>query len=276
MIVGKQGWLYYDNGTHLGMVGARPREGEIGRWTAQIDQWTRAIAKGGASFYLLIPPDKERVYPEYAPSWYVPSPNPPAEQLVRGAQARGLENVLYLLPEILRAKAENPPAYGPHDTHWTGPAAHAAYLALVEKLRTTDSPISAWPLDRYRRIYSTAEDLQHMLGIQGRLTASPFPLLNHLETVEKVQQTLLTEKQDSQSSYIAELGNAEGPTLLFIGDSFSAALLPVLQPHFRRIVFCHHQDGIFRPDLIDRFAPDVVVLEVVERDLVHLFRTASR
>jgi len=277
VLVGRQGWLYLDNGTHLGMVGALPRKGEIDRWAAQIDQWTRAVAKGGGQFYLLIPPDKERVYPEYAPNWFVPLPNPPAEQLMRGAQARGLENVLYLLPEILRAKSESPPAYGPHDTHWTGHAAHAAYLALAEHLRTTDSPISAWPLVRYTRLsMNPEEDLKKMLGFNGWNTALPFPLLNHPETVTRVQKTWLTEKQDSRSSFIAELGNADGPTLLLIGDSFSAALLPVLQPHFRRIIFSHSQEGIFRSDLIDRFAPDVVVLEVVERDLVPMLRIATK
>ena len=272
VIVGKQGWLYYDNGTHLGMVGALPRKGEIDRWTAQIDQWTRAVAKGGGHFYLLIPPDKERVYPEYAPSWHVPLPNPPAEQLTRAAETRGLENVLYLLPEMLRVKSESPPAYGPYDTHWTGHAAHAAYLALAEHLRTTDSPIAAWPLARYTRSYKTRDDLQLMLGIQGWITAAPFPMLHHHETATRMKTTPLT----ATSRFMDNPGNADGPVILFTGDSFNVALLPVLQPHFRRIIFAHHNDGIFRSDLIDRFAPDVVVLEVVERDVVQLLRKATK
>jgi len=279
VIVSRQGWLYLDNGTHLGMVGARTlvRAGEIDRWTAQIDRWTRAVAKNGGHFYLLIPPDKERVYPEYAPSWYVPQPNTPAEQLARAAQARGLENFIYLLPEILRVKSESPPAYGPHDTHWTGNAAHAAYLALADHLRTTDSPISAWPIDRYTGSYKTAEDLQLMLGITEWIAKAPFPLLHHPETVKKVKTVWLTEKQAAQSPFMTETGNSDGPVLLLVGDSFRGALLPVLQPHFRRIISTHYTDqGIFRQDLIDRFAPDVVVLEVVERDLVPLLRKATK
>jgi len=68
-------------------------------------------------------------------------------------------------------------------------------------------------------------------------------------------------------------GHSDGPVLLFIGDSFRHALLPALQPHFRRIISVyHHDDGSFRPDIIDRFAPDVVVLEVVERNVGKVFR----
>jgi len=276
VIIGKKGWLYFDNGTHLGMVDCLPKEGEIDRWTAQIDQWTRAVAKGGGHFYLLIPPDKERVYPENTPKWYAPPQPLPAEQLVRGAQARGLKNVLYFLPEMLRTKSESPPAYGPLDTHWTGPAAHAAYLVLAEHLRTTDSPIDVWPIDRYMQFFMAEEGLERMLGIKGLITAPPHPLLKHPETDKRVQKTWLTEKQDSQSPYMVESGNADGPVLLFIGDSFAGALLPVLRPHFRRIVFSHHQDGSFRPDLIEQFSPDVVILEVVERDLEKFFRTATK
>ena len=272
VIVGKQGWLYYDNGTHLGMVGALPRKGEIDRWTAQIDQWTRAVAKGGGHFYLLIPPDKDRVYPEYAPSWYVPPPIPPAEQLVLGPQARGLKNVLYFLPEMLRVKAENPPAYGPLDTHWTGPAAHAAYLALADHLRTTNSPIGVWPLDCYTRSSQPEQGLDRMLGMTGFITAAPFPVLNHPETASRIQETLL-----SGTRVMDNPGNADGPVLLLIGDSFRGALLPVLQPHFRRIISAHYNyEGSFRQDLIDQFAPDVVILEVVERGVVQLFRTATK
>jgi hypothetical protein len=50
-------------------------------------------------------------------------------------------------------------------------------------------------------------------------------------------------------------------------DSFSNEILPMLYPHFSRIVLAHNQDGAWRPDLIDRFKPDVVILEVVEHGL---------
>ena len=50
-------------------------------------------------------------------------------------------------------------------------------------------------------------------------------------------------------------------------DSYSNELLPFLYPHFSRIVLSHDQDGFWRPDLIDRFKPDIVVLEVVEPGL---------
>jgi hypothetical protein len=37
--------------------------------------------------------------------------------------------------------------------------------------------------------------------------------------------------------------------------------------HFSRIILAHNQDGFWRPDLIARFKPDIVILEVLESGL---------
>jgi hypothetical protein len=50
-------------------------------------------------------------------------------------------------------------------------------------------------------------------------------------------------------------------------DSFSNELLPFMYSHFSRIILAHNQDGFWRPDLIGRFKPDIVILEVLESGL---------
>jgi Ca2+-binding RTX toxin-like protein len=52
--------------------------------------------------------------------------------------------------------------------------------------------------------------------------------------------------------------------LLLLRDSFSLAMLPFLEGHFSRIVIAHNEDGFWRPDLVERFRPDVVISEVIE------------
>lgn len=59
-------------------------------------------------------------------------------------------------------------------------------------------------------------------------------------------------------------GHMSGPVLVMTGNSFSNACLPLFERSFIRIVFSHHQNGFFRPDLIERFKPDAVLLEVIE------------
>jgi hypothetical protein len=63
---------------------------------------------------------------------------------------------------------------------------------------------------------------------------------------------------------VIETGLTGKPVLLLVRDSFSLALVPFLESHFSRIVLVHLQDGFWRPDMVERFHPDVVISEVVE------------
>jgi len=66
---------------------------------------------------------------------------------------------------------------------------------------------------------------------------------------------------------VIDTGQAGKPVLLMTVDSFSTALLPFLYSHFSRLVIAHNQEGTWREDLIERFKPDLVVLEVIESGL---------
>jgi len=66
---------------------------------------------------------------------------------------------------------------------------------------------------------------------------------------------------------VIDTGELGKPTLMMTRDSFSNELLPMMYSHFSRIVLAHNQDGFWRADLIDRFKPDIVLLETIEPGL---------
>ena len=273
VIVGRHGWLFHDNGSHLGMSHTlQPLTDEdVAVWVAALAKRAKQAADVGAEFFVLSPPVKERVYPEHAPAWYADQgPATDAYRLRDGARDAGLDNVLYLLPEMQRVRIESPPAYTPFDTHWTGFGAYAGYRAVAQRLRETDSPIEEWPISRYQRLQTrqVPRDTALMLGIAGFVRPS-FPQFEHSETVRALKTTYLTDRHDWTGARVMETGNPEGPTLLMTGDSFSNEILPLLLPHFSRVVFAHHQDGFFRDDLLAQFNPDVVVIEVFEPGVRH-------
>jgi hypothetical protein len=273
VIVGERGWLFYDDGNQMGAARAAVplTPAETAAWVRTLSARTQRLADAGIPYLVLVPPVKERVYPEFAPDWFVDGgPATDALALGRAAQAAGHDNVEYLLPDLLRAKYESPPAYSRFDTHWTGFGAHRAYLALARRLADTDAAIEAWPIDRYRQLpaqQAKPRDLALMLGIAG-FVHQEYPQHEFAGIGREPKTVYLTERRDWTGDRVIETGRP-GPVLLWTGDSFSNELLPLLYPHFSKLIVSHNQEGYFREDLIEAYRPDVVVTEVLESGVRH-------
>ena len=80
VIVGKDGWLFHDDGLHLSFYrGRRLGETELAAIAKGFGDRTRQIAAAGSHFYALFPPYKPGIYPEKLPSdggEYLHSPRP--------------------------------------------------------------------------------------------------------------------------------------------------------------------------------------------------------
>lgn len=272
VVVGREGYLFFDTGTHLGAArNDPPMDGPAVRlWLSHLAGREEALKSQGIAYLVIAGPTKETVYPQFAPAWFGgPSPERPTVMLPRLAAASGAGDVLYLHQAVAEATREGLKTYSRHDTHWTGYAAYAAYAALIEKLHAmgvTDEPL---PFSRFEMTpdrKAGPKDLALMLGV-GSLVDVDFPHIANPAGLARSRVEFLTSKQDSSAPQVIETGEPDKPVLLMTRDSFSLELMPLLLPHFSRIVLAHNQDGFWRPDLVERFKPDVVVLETIEHGL---------
>ena len=273
VIVGRDGWLYYDDDTHMGAARNDPAliGPQVRNWLMTLAGRTEAVRAQGGAYLVIAPPAKDSVYPEHAPLWFHgPSPDRLTVVLPTLARESGAGEVLSLYPEVAAAKRDGEKVFSRHDTHWTGYGAYAGYVGLMTRLHAmglTDGPRprSMFVSQRLRgRLVPS--DLARMLGV-GSLVDLDFPHLVDPQAASRGRITYLTAKHDWTAPQVIDTGAVGKPTLLITRDSFSNELLPFLYPHFSRIVAAHDQDGMWRPDLIARFKPDVVVLEVVESGL---------
>ncbi len=108
-------------------------------------------------------------------------------------------------------------------------------------------------------------DLVFMLGIGDFVNVQGSEYVP--KTAATIQIQYLTERTDWASQKIIRTGLAGAPTLVILGDSYSQALLPYLEDTFGTIVWRHVQDGSFPKREIERYHPDVVLLEVQEAGL---------
>ena len=272
VIVGRDGWLFWDDDTHLGASrGDPPMTGsEIRDWLAGLAGRTEFLRARGIGYLVVTPPTKESIYPEHGPAWYPgPAPGRAAILLPRLAHDSEAGEVLYLQPAIALATKAGAATYSRHDTHWSGLGAYAGYVAIIDRLHAIGITDPPRPLSEYRVRNSAGHgprDLALMLGVASFVDLD-YPRLERRAGEFKIDTLYLTAKQDWTAPQVIDTHAVGKPVLLMTRDSFSNEMLQFLYPHFSRIIVAHDQDGFWRPELIDRFRPDIVVTEVVEPGL---------
>ncbi|MGA0606039.1 alginate O-acetyltransferase AlgX-related protein [Phenylobacterium sp. VNQ135] len=273
VIVGRDGWLFFDNGTHLGSARNDPAytDAQAGQWLAGLAGRTEALRARGATYLVVAAPDKETVYPELGPRWFKgPNLNRPAELLPALAASSQAGEVLYLHEALEQPTRWGLKTYTPNDTHWTGLGAYYGYAAVMRRLQALGVAEGPRPLDDFvevrERDPNKPRNLALMLGVASFVNVD-YPELADPAAEDRLRVTWLTPSQDWTQPRVIDTGQAGKPVLLMTMDSFSNAFLPFFYSHFSRIVLAHNQDGPWRDDLIERYQPDVVILEVVENGL---------
>ncbi|MBL8383578.1 MAG: hypothetical protein JNM90_10900, partial [Burkholderiales bacterium] len=156
--------------------------------------------------------------------------------------------------------------YDIYDTHWSGAGAHAAYVALMNRVAMDLPEMQAHPLSHFvpaNRGDAGPRDLARMLGFADRVRATQ---PQYASRPEHDPSRLLAMPLDGErrGPPVMLTDAPGGRTLLLLRDSFGVELLPFLKPHFSRIVVAHWNRGFWRADLVALHKPDVIVLETVE------------
>jgi alginate O-acetyltransferase complex protein AlgJ len=262
VLVGRDGRMFY-----LGEDAVRQSAGLLVRDRAVADTVDLIAAmngdleRRGIRFLVASPPNAATVYQGDLPDWAQNSGKRTEYDLfVDGLAAKGVETI-DLRPVMAAAKAwAEGPIYYRHDSHWTPRGALAAFNAVVEADGHPD-----WRLDPALVLAPLSirkgGDLARMLGDQDSVTEEAEEL-----KLPVAKKELLTPIP--WEDYV-QISGRPGPTVMIIGDSFTAAdFAPMLLQHVGRVVWIDHQHCRFDRAVIDRFRPDEVWWMPNERFLV--------
>jgi hypothetical protein len=280
-MLGKREWLFYRTGEAVSNYQNKIQFSQI-----QLDiiknnlfEQTIWLEKLGIRFYIIIPPDKNRVYPQYYPE-YIKK----VAQMGRGEQLASFIannqtliplNLIYPLKEMteisLLANDDDPEnlLYYKNDTHWNSYAAFLAYRKLMELIKRDFSDIreiNAENLKKNLIIYEKG-DLARGLGIPD-------------ENYKKVQyydlvpingfkyKTILKAYDDKTDLFHSITSNQNKKyKVLVIRDSFTIALLPFISETFGEVEYIGGRTIYPFQKKILEFKPDIVILEILERHI---------
>jgi alginate O-acetyltransferase complex protein AlgJ len=271
VLVGNRGWLFYISDVNWEFFRGKNRlsDAELRQWLDRMEKHRNWLAERGIQFLILAAPVKESIYPEYLPYWLRrEKAETQLDQIVRGAATRPGLTVIDVRKQLLERKRETA-VYQAFDTHWNDEGGFIAYTAIMQEIARRRPEIARLTRQSFElvpaRRRQIQQDLAQMLGIDLFVQPEcPVYIPRHLSTIDI---KYLTSKTDENSPQLITTGIPNTPKIILIRDSFSAAVLPYMEDTFGWLLVRHHQDGSFPQADIEKYRPDIVLLEAREAGL---------
>lgn len=268
IIVGKQGWLFYSKDEKfLADRGLDPfSEADLNAWENLLEKRWRWFADRGIPFLVVIPPDKQTIYPEYLPDDFRGFPTPSRlDQLIdRLRERHSPVQIVDLRPALLEAK-RHAQVYFKTDSHWNDEGVYAGYVALLEaigkalpKYRFVPQPRSNFVVTKATKMGDLAQQLD--LYFEYHETTDEWvrrDFVGRPKAFERLIQIPATDGPDPKA-----------PRLLTYNDSFTGPMVQFISANFSHVrYFWNPITEIIDPSPVKEARPDIVIHEFVERKL---------
>ncbi len=267
VIVGEDGFLYF-NDTLDSFLRENPlTDEEISSIGDALSNLTAYAAEHGAHLLFVCAPNKNTVYPEYMPARYRAVTSNAMSDLDRlHAYLDAETNVDFLdLRPVLTGAKEEHLLYHKRDSHWNGYGAHIAYEAIMEHLSLPTPDFSV--LER-SDITTHEGDLDRLL-YPGTVKYDDNTVYNY-----EGQYIYTSAFSTEMDMTITTRSAGDAGTLLCFRDSFASALLGDLAISFSQMQM--ERAIPYRLDLLETWTADVVIIEIVERNLRSLIGCDGR
>ena len=258
-----EAWLFYsetdDNSPVRGVQGLMEEypDSTLKRVSSNIKETTEQLEKRGKKYYFFVAPNKENIYREYLPDSVGIFDDKSREEKLIDKLKIDNENVIYAKEEVMKAK-EIGQLYYKHDTHWNDLGAFYGFKALMQKIEPEFKNFE-YEL-KFSEPHADNRDLARFLGIRNYFVDADAIVEYRKDSVVKVD----VEEKDGKKTKIATNNNpAINKTVMIIGDSYSWAMVPYLQKTFHKVV--NMERDVYKKSFIDRYDPDIIVVEAVER-----------
>lgn len=232
------------------------------------------------TFLVVIAPNKASIYPEKLPDAIHPlTEMSRLDQLNDYLRTHGIPETLDLRPALREARQQRD-VYYQRGTHWNEYGAYIAYETILNALSQSHPDVIPYPVNFFRFRYFSSNNAPRGgdIGLTGLIQANflaPEPSFFITRNTDDIVQKIKFPIPEGKAAYheISWIPASDLPSLMFFHDSFGyAALNDLLSLNFSRVSYLHRNVApeYLNPRALAAFAPDIVIYEVVERDLDRL------
>lgn len=265
---GKDGFLFYKGDGSVANYQNRFlfTEAELEKIKNNIIKRRKILAERGIQYYVMIAPDKNRIYGENYPDDYIRkyAKQGRAEQLVEYLKNNGID-IVYPLNAILEAKKEGT-LYFRLDTHWNNYAAFLGYTAMMQEVAKNNPDVKSLTFDDFVKesVPEKGGDLLGMLNIKLKEVEIPDNKVISLKKKTKYNYTYL-RNEDKKGVKIVNKNPLNNLRLLMLRDSFTSAMVPYFSETFSEAKYIWDHNFNANYEAIRTYKPDIVIHEIVER-----------
>lgn len=267
-LVGKENWLFTTNRhserNYLNLD--KFSEKDLKKVVDYIVSIDRYCKKHNKKFIFIICPDKNKIYGEYYPDYYIkniPDSQSRASQLISELNKRGIRTIY--LYDVLRANKTSDKTkllYWKNDTHWSKYGTYIAYKESISKaLNIEPIKISTKTVEKHKGDISSRRPIKY---------EDNTVYINPTVAQPNAQCKRITNKEHNELEECGDIicisKNRNNRKIVFYRDSFAINLIPFISEHYNSSEF--YWTHKVNSKEIDKF--NIIVFEIVERLLPEL------
>lgn len=265
--LGSDGWLFYKAEHSINNFQNKNlfTDSQLEKIKANILTRKELLEKQGIHYYILIAPDKNRIYGEYYyPEIKKVAPKGRAEELISFLSDCDL-NIVYPLTKMLDAKSDGT-IYYRLDTHWNNYGAFVGYSELMNEIKADHPNLKSLTLSDFN-IKTRPEkggDLLNMLNVPvAKLKLKNNSILQlHPQTPYSYKYIKNKGREGVKTRNDSPLNNLR---VFVLRDSFTTAMEPYISETFQESEFVWTHNFNSQYENILKYKPDIVIHEMVER-----------
>ena len=260
VVVGKQGWYFLGNSYKKVLNNTfnnTQEKTQINQVVLNLKIISDYLKEKDILFYLTVAPNKHSIYKEYLP-YKLSQNNTFYNEVIKGLDKNNI-NYINLNTHLLEKKKEDK-VYHKTDTHWNSLGAFYAYQEVIKTLEK-DVTIKTPSLNDYtvNKTIKPVNNLSKMINVYKEEQIFKFTKKesSNVKTLSNKNDNLIFSNPNKQLK------------LLMSRDSFSDAWIGFFNESFKNTRFIKNYKQI-TPQLIEQYKPDIVIFEIVERNLSNL------
>jgi hypothetical protein len=270
-LIGKDGWEDYTGDGNIDDFQNLKGFTNKKELLKQLRTVYRSLKSQGITFWIVVAPNKATIYPDRLPTEIKSLPTPSRlDQFATLLKDHHLPILIDLRSSLLAARASREVYFKENNTHWNGYGAFVAYTAIIDALSGSYPELKP---------YDTAD--LNLVPVKSSVVAPDFYFAPKNPFVRSLYLGLDNDPNkiwgtDYGYHHFSSIPDSTLPTLLMFHDSFGAYYLnDYLSMNFGKSHFVHLRNTpqYLNPEAIQQLKPDVIIIEIVERDLDLLTNT---